>query len=248
MAKFGKWLGAGLGWAFGGPIGAIFGYGLGSMFDGASKIKVEGNSSYTGGGTRHQTGAADFNRALLVLAAAVMKSDGKVVKAELDFVKKFLSQQFTADQTQEMILALRDVLKQDIPVQSVCHQIKFNMQHAMRLQLMHFLFGISKADGEVHVSEVQMLEQIGIALGISHKDFESIKAMFYEATESAYKILEIEKTSTDTEVKKAYRKMAVKYHPDKVAELGEEHMKAAQVKFLKVQEAYDKIKKERGIK
>lgn len=248
MGKYGKWLGAGLGWAFGGPIGAIFGYGIGSLLDGKSKTKVNPEQGYSSQGTRYQTGAADFNRALLVLAAAVMKSDGKVVKAELDYVKQFLLQQFSASHTQEMILALRDILKQDIPVQSVCFQIKFNMQHAMRLQLLHFLFGISKADGEVHASEINMLEQIAAALGISHKDFESIKAMFYEATESAYKILEIDKSATDAEVKKAYRKMAIKYHPDKVSDLGEEHIKAAQAKFLKVQEAYDKIKKERGIK
>ena len=248
MGKYGKWLGAGLGWAFGGPIGAIFEYGIGSLLDGKSKIKLDSEQGYSGQGARYQTGAADFNRALLVLAAAVMKSDGKVVKAELDYVKKFLLQQFSASHTQEMVLALRDILKQDIPVQSVCFQIKFNMQHAMRLQLLHFLFGIAKADGEVHAYEIDVLEQIGSALGISQKDFESIKAMFYEETESAYKILEIEKSATDAEVKKAYRKMAVKFHPDKVAELGEEHIKAAQAKFLKVQEAYDKIKKERGIK
>ncbi|MFT6845187.1 MAG: DnaJ like chaperone protein [Flavobacteriales bacterium] len=243
MAKFGKWLGAGLGWAFGGPLGAMFGYGLGSLLDKSKDSAKKGNQ-----GERYHTGAGDFNRALLVLAAAVMKSDGKILKSELDFVKTFLRKQFTETQTQEMILALRDILKQDIPVAQVCQQIRYNMQHAMRLQLLHFLFGISQADGEVHPSELHVLEQIGIGLGISQKDFESIKAMFYKMTESSYKILEIDKSATDAEVKKAYRKMAIKYHPDKVAELGEEHVNAAKEKFLKVQEAYETIKKDRGIK
>jgi DnaJ like chaperone protein len=72
--------------------------------------------------------------------------------------------------------------------------------------------------------------------------------MYYKDTTSAFKILEIESTATDDEVKKAYRKMAMKYHPDKVRGLGEQHEKSANEKFLKVQEAYEQIKKERGIK
>jgi DnaJ like chaperone protein len=59
--------------------------------------------------------------------------------------------------------------------------------------------------------------------------------------------LEIDHGASDSEVKKAYRKMAVKYHPDKVSHLGEEFKKAANEKFLKVKEAYEKIKKERGL-
>ena len=72
--------------------------------------------------------------------------------------------------------------------------------------------------------------------------------MFYKEVDSAFKILEIEKSATDLEVKKAYRKMALKFHPDKVAHLGEDHQKAAREKFQKVQEAYEQICKERDIK
>ena len=130
---------------------------------------------------------------------------------------------------------------------AVCDQIRFNMQHPMRLQLLHYLFGIAQADEQVHKSEIDVLETISKALGISANDFESIKAMFYKDTASAYKILEIATSASDDEVKKAYRKMALKYHPDKVNDLGKEHVNAAKEKFLKVQEAYEQIKKERGI-
>ena len=122
------------------------------------------------------------------------------------------------------------------------------MEHPMRLQLMYYLFGIAQADGNVDKSELRILESIANYLGLNTKDFESLKAMHYKDTESAYKILEIEASCSDDDVKKAYRKMAMKYHPDKVRGLGEQHEKAANDKFLQVQNAYEQIKKERGMK
>jgi DnaJ like chaperone protein len=121
------------------------------------------------------------------------------------------------------------------------------MDHPSRLQLLHFLFGVAKADGIVLESEVIIINKIATYLGINFSDFESIKAMFYEDIGSAYRILEIRSTVSDQEIKNAYRKMAKKYHPDKVAHLGTEHQKGAEEKFKKVQEAYILIKKDRGL-
>ena len=96
-------------------------------------------------------------------------------------------------------------------------------------------------------SEVLIINKIATYLGINISDFESIKAMFYEDIDSAYRILEINSTASHQEIKSAYRKMAKKYHPDKVAHLGSEHQKGAEEKFKKVQEAYILIKKRRGM-
>jgi DnaJ like chaperone protein len=198
-----------------------------------------------GGGRRTTSGA--FAMSLLVLVAAVMKADGKVLKTELDYVKRFFVQNFGEDTSREAVVMLRDLLKQPIPVQDVCRQIKQNLDYSSRLQLVHFLFGIASADDQVHGSEQKTIEMIAGYLGISAKDRESIKYMFIPQTDAAYKILEINKDVSDAEVKKAYRKMANKYHPDKVSHLGEDFQKAANEKFRKVNEAYQQIKKERKI-
>lgn len=121
------------------------------------------------------------------------------------------------------------------------------MPISARLQLLHYLFGISKADGDVSDSEIRVIEQIATYLNISHADSNSIKAMYYRDTQSDYRILEIDAHASDEELKKAYRKMAMKYHPDKVAGMGEAVQKAAEEKFKKVQEAYENIKKRRNI-
>lgn len=242
MAKVGKWITGGLGWAIFGPIGGILGFVVGSMFDNTQVIT--GRQEYQPGQPTTQGG---YIMSLLVLVAAVMKADGKILKSELDYTKQFFVRSFGQAAAGEAIKILRDLLNQSIPVTEVCQQIRKNMDHPSRLQLVHFLFGIANADGHVHETEHQLIRHIAQQMGISEKDYQSIEAMFVANTDAAYKILEVETTATEEELKKAYRKMAVKYHPDKVHYLGEDVQKAAHEKFQKVNEAWETIKKQKGI-
>ncbi len=251
MAKFGKWVGGGLGWAVGGPIGAIVGFIVGSIVDGTTtEIQTgQGPGYYQGrpSGYSGRTTTGGYVMSLLVLVAAVMKADGRVLKSELDYVKKFMVQNFGEASSVEAVRMLRDILNQSIPVNEVCRQIQQNMNYSARLQLLHFLFGIAQADGLVDPTEKRLIEQIATQMGIGSSDYQSIQAMFVRDTHADYKILEIEPAANNDEVKKAYRRMAMKYHPDKVSHLGEDFQKAANEKFQKVNEAYENIKKERKI-
>jgi DnaJ like chaperone protein len=242
MAKFGKWIGGGLGWAVGGPIGGILGFVVGSVFDGSTEAMSTRGSGYSG-----QTTAGGYIMSLLVLTAAVMKADGKVLRSELDYVKKFLLHNFGEAAATEGVKLLRDLLEQTIPVDAVSNQIKQNMNYSARLQLLHYLFGIAQADNVIEPNEKEVIATIAREMGISAQDFESIQAMFVPNTDGDYKILEVERTATDEEIKKAYRRMAMKYHPDKVSHLGDDFQKAAHEKFQSVNKAYENIKKERGI-
>ncbi len=241
MTKFGKWLGGGLGWAMGGPIGALIGFALGAVLDDSGAVAKQTQ-------TKYHSQRGDFSASLLILVAAVLKADGTVLKSELDFIKKFFVKHFGIESTREQMLLLKDLLQKDIPLDQVCAQIRVNMEYAGRLELIHFLFGLSQSDGQVHPGEVQIITQIAAYLKIQEPDFNSIKAMFLKESDSDYKILEITKDATEEEIRKAYRKMAMKYHPDKVLNLGPEIQKDAKDKFLKVQEAYENIKKAKGLK
>jgi DnaJ like chaperone protein len=246
MAKFAKWVGGTLGWAMGGPIGALLGFAIGSVIDHGSVMLVETGKMQEPRIPR-STNTGDFTASLLVLAAAVMKSDGRVMKTELDYVKRFFVRNFGESHAQERMLLLRDILNQQIPLHDVCAQIQYNMPYASRLQLLHFLFGISQADGQVQDTEVETIANIAQYMGIEGNDFASIKAMFYRDTNSDYKILEVEPNATNEDIKKAYRRMAVKYHPDKVASEGPEVQRAAKEKFQKLQDAYENVRKQRGM-
>ncbi len=245
---FGKWVGGAIGWALGGPIGGLIGFAVGYMAEDKTLSTQDQQSGARPRAYARHTQSGDFSSALLVLSAAVMKADGKLMKSELQYIRDFFDKQFGPAAAAEKIGILKELLNKDIPVREVCHQIRDFMEHPMRLQLLHYLFGIAKSDGQVAKAEAELIKQIASDLNISQKDYESIQAMFYKDAASAYKILEIEATATDEEVKKAFRKMAMKYHPDKVKDLGDEYQKAAQEKFIKVQESYDQLRKERGMK
>ncbi len=237
MSQWNKWIAGALGWAMGGPIGGIIGFALGAVSEDALKTYKPGKDVLPN----------DFSAALLVLCAAVMKADNRLLKTELDFIRQFFTRQFGTDHANQRMLLLREILKQPIPLAEVCEQIKHNIDSSSRLQLLHLLFGVAAADGHVNTDEMSVIKEIAWRIGISDRDYISLQNMFVRETDSSYRILEIEKAATVEEIKKAYRRMAMKYHPDKVHHLGAEYQKDAQEKFRKINEAYEQIKKERGI-
>ena len=246
MSNYGPWIGGAIGWALGGPIGGILGFSFGKMFAGGSSGAAHSNA--TGHHSSRSTRSGDFAVSLLLLSAAVMKADDKVLKSELDYVKSFLKNNFGPAQADQLTLMLRETLAQTIDTRGVAEQIRLQMDHAKRLLLLQYLFGIAKADGHIHSSELDVIRQIAKWLGIHERDRISIEEMFQAGKADPYSVLEIDPSSTDSEVKKAYRKMAVKFHPDKVQDLGESHQKQAKERFIAIQAAYEQIKLDRGMK
>lgn len=241
-------------------MGAVLGFVIGNFIDNYQSIINKAKAQAKAEGRefksedlfqyyQQHTSQHDVPTILMALSASIMKADGKVVKSELDYVKMFLRQQFGENYSNTHLQTLKHFLDAgEIPLDRICQDVRMRMQPEVRVQLMHYLFGIAKADGSVSETEINLLGKIASMMGVSSVDFESVKNMFYRNADSDYKILGIESSATDDEVKKAYRQMAIKFHPDKVASMGEEYEKGAKEKFQQIQEAYDNIKKNRGIK
>jgi DnaJ like chaperone protein len=199
---------------------------------------------------RQQTSSNnDFPTMLMALSAVVMKADGKVLKVELDYVKDFFAQQFGSKFSVNHLQTLKKFLDGgDIPLQKICNDIRLRLQPEVRIQLIHYLYGIAKADGTVSQTEVNSINTIAQFLGVNPVEYESVKNMFFRSVDSDFKVLGVEATATEEEIKKAYRQMALRFHPDKVAQMGEEYQKGAKEKFQEVQNAYENIKKQKGFK
>lgn len=194
-----------------------------------------------------QVSPADFELNLLSLSSFVIKADGKVSQTELDYVRQYFVQSYGKERANATFKVFNDVIKKrDVSMQRIAMHLRARTRYESRLQILHFLFSIANADGHVTTSEANVIQQIAAHLSIQGADFTSIKAMFFKKPDSAYKILEIERTATEAEIKKAYRTMAKKYHPDKLVHMDEAYQKGAEEKFRKVQEAYEQLQKERG--
>ena len=237
-----------------------------------STSSQEGSSRHYGP-YRNTGSQSDVMAALMVLMAAVMKADGNVRQSELNYVKRFLLKNFGEDKAKDMLIVLRDIVKKDIPVSDVCSQIKVNTDYSTRYQMFDFLYGLAGADHDFAAEEINILRTIAVNLGISETDYSSVRYRHTSGYQGGsqsqggyqrqgqrtssddsrfkpdpYKVLGITSSATDEEVRKAYRRLAMKYHPDKVESLGEEFKKNAEAQFRQINEAYEAIKTARGMK
>lgn len=240
-----KWIGAALGYTYLRFGGAVLGYFIGSMIEGL--MKRSSGASFNATSFRTM-GSNQFELNLLALAAMVIKADNKVEEKELRFVRNYFIANYGADYASTIFSRFNTEIKKEVQdLSKIARLFVTSTPYNTRLQIVHFLFGIANADGSVSRLELNKIQQIAAALGIRRMDIESVKAMFVQQAGNAYKILEIDSNATDAEVKKAYRAMAKKHHPDKLNTADQALKKGAQEKFQQIQAAYEKIQKERGI-
>jgi len=238
-----KWILAILGYSYLRFPGALLGFFVG----GAIERLYNPSSSWIKVRTQNLNPEI-FQLNLLALAATIIKADGIVKKQELQFVRNFFISNYGPQKASTIFEKFNEEIKKDKQNISDLTEIFIKQaQYETRLQILHFLFGVANADGVVSQTELNKVEQISAALGIRQSDMQSIKAMFIKDIDNAFTILEIISSATDDEVKKAYRTMAKKYHPDKLRSKDPALIKGAKEKFQKVQEAYEVIQKERNL-
>ena len=240
MGNFVKWIGGGLRWLLGGPLGGVLGFFAGTVYD-SLEIPIFRKPD-------EKTTMGDFSTSLLSLIATVLKAEGPVVKSELDYVKMFLKQNFGEKEAAEALIVLKEILKENIPLDDVCAQIREHLDYSSRLQLIHYLSNLANIDGQITVKEQFILNHITNCLKVSTSDRRSVGTVIQKDDNivAAYSLLGVDRATSIIDVKKAYRTLANKYHPDKVAFLGDDLKKTANDKFQQLTHAYDLIKKERN--
>lgn len=242
-----KWVAAFLGYYMFRIPGAVLGLILGILLENLENTTK--HSGRSGGNVTRQTSfPGDFELNLIALCSIISKADGPVNPQELDYIQQYFLNTYGKKKADAILNSFTKILKKkEIPAQRVCTYMRQHTAYEVRIQLLHFLFGIAQADGIVNRAEASTLKEVSGYLHMKRNDFENIKSLFIKNTDNAYSILDLDREATDKDLKKAYRNMAKKYHPDRVVTQNETIRKEAEEKFKEIQQAYETIQKERGI-
>ncbi len=261
MAWFGKIVGGILGFSLGGPIGLIAGIAFGNLFDQAENYdKNSSSTKYYEFGQRRMNRVEQRNMLFFVgvfsLLARLTQADSKVSNEERAAVNKFIDNDLGLDPASKE--AARRVFEAALvnggTVEQFAKQLYsgFNHDQAILQLTVDVLFKVAISDGALSIEEENIIKQVIAIFRFSPTYFDAMKNKYSASSSSvnSYTILGLDKNATDSEVKKAYRKLSIEYHPDTIASKGlpEEFSKMATQKFREIQEAYEKIKKERNIK
>jgi DnaJ like chaperone protein len=234
VAKYEKWLGAGLGFMVGGPMGSMVGYAAGEQLGKPSK-------SYS-----KTANTSEFETNLILLAAEVIKADERVAEEELAFVRNFFSSNFSPDHIEEKIAILKHCIERNYDASKACSDIRIMSKPSTRTQIVHFLFDIAISDSALDKRESDLIFRLAGWLNVNDVEFRKIKLNYSAEGIHTYNIFGVRHNATLDEIKAAYRKLVLECHPDRNTHLTPSEQKAIAEKFRQVQEAFEKIKQERG--
>ncbi len=240
------WVGAGLGFLRGGPLGAIVG---GAIEHFASKkwAKVF-NKNLPGLKNRPM-----FVFSLVALLSRIAKSKGGVTSLESNIIFRFLEKNLGVkeDGSQQISTIIRETQRVNPAIEPLVTQYR---QASGNLYLI-LLLGLAYQVALVGTSETRLnedlqkdLKTLSDALGVSYDDHNRIRDKYgLFLLKTPYSVLGLTSSASDTEIRKAYRQLAREYHPDTVSHLGADLAEQAHVKFLEIQSAYRELEKKRGL-
>jgi DnaJ like chaperone protein len=265
---YGKWIGGVLGLMTGGPLGAFAGYFIGSIIDNAMASGDDRTDAHTstdydspffnGASPQAQAAREESERnSFLFSSSYVIQADARIMHSEMEYVRRFLRTNFgpaAEEQGEQILRRLFEESKKDTPqnwrqqIKEVCQQLHRMMPEAQRQQLVTYLMDIAKADGVVTDTEVGVLRDLASWMGLPASTIDELNNLGRNTIEAAYEALGIRPDATDAEVREAYKRMALKYHPDRVATLGEDVRRSAEENFKRINNAKERIFAARGMR
>lgn len=260
MAWFGKLMCGYIGFAMGGPLGAIVGAALGHNIDETAsrarqkrEEKLRARAEATAQVSAQEAQQSAFFVSLFSMLGKLVIEEGAPSRREVETVKSMIDAIFPLDKKQRQfaykIFEASITSKSSFDEFAAQFRHHFSADRSMLEMMIDLLLRVATADGRCSAREEELIYGAAEIFGFTQKEYSIIRERYIASTNSSYAILGVDRSVTDAVVKKAYRKMAREYHPDKVIAQGlpEEFVSVAQEKFKEIQNAYEAIKRERGM-
>ncbi len=262
MGWWGKVIGGAFGFMLGGPLGALFGAALGHSFDRGLRANLRALPGDDGHATRQERAQAAFFSATFGVMGHISKADGRVSQEEIRLAGSVMDQLGLRGQ---MRAAARNLFNAGrapgFPLDDVLTQFRRECRYSLNLArlFVEIQLQAAYADGDVHAAERRILNHIAAVLGLAEGELEQLEAVVRAhaapgraahalSAEEAYAVLGVSAQADDAEVKRAYRRLMNRHHPDKLVSKGlpEEMMQAATEKTRDIKAAYERIKELRS--
>lgn len=235
MGNYEKWIGAGLGWLVGGPIGGLLGFAAGNLISTSPEAEAAENESHV----------SELEACLLVIATHVIKADGKATLQEIEFVRQQLIATNGENFIEEKMRVFHHCMAHTYELEKSCGYIRIYQTPTVAVQTLRWAFAIAIADKELSEKERKLLFYIAGLLNINDVQFKKLISEWQPKTQSLFDLFELNETASKTELVSAYRKLVLKIHPDRNPNYTEKERKQAELKLQQLREAYEKLLKEK---
>jgi len=257
MGWLGKLVGGTIGFALGGPLGAIAGAAFGHAFDTSEQRYLGDGGLRSGPAGRLSNGEEaqlTFFVASFSMLAKLVKVDGRIAREEVASIEQFMIYDLQLDAQSRMVAMniFNTALESQESFEAFAVQFynQFRTQPQLLEVMIDILLRVSIADGALSAAEEELILKAVSAFNFGDARYRTLKSKYVKDIDRHYATLGTDRTASDEEIKKHYRKLVQEYHPDKIASKGlpEEFTRFAENKFREIQEAYETIKKERNLK
>lgn len=260
MAWWGKLVGGAFGFMLGGPLGAALGATLGHQFDkGLGKLDGVVQVEIPRVGDQQRVQAAFFTATFSIMGH-MAKVDGHVSPSEIAMAESIMGHMQLSREQRRAAIKLFNLGKDPaFPLDDALEQLRLESHH--RTTLLQIFLEIqvqaALADGRIDASEKALLEQMARALHFPPGFADDILRFVRGAgrvqqrevprLDDSYKVLGVDRSASDAEVKKSYRRLMSQHHPDKLVSKGlpDEMLKVATEKTQQIQKAYDRVMESR---
>ena len=231
MSGYSKWLGGGLGWLVGGPIGGILGFVAGNILNEEPEAEVQGQHNQT----------SELESCMMVMASHIIHADGKVSLKEIDAVRNFFMEIGGGEHVESKMKVMNHCLNHEYELEKACGFVRIYQTEAIAIQCLRFLYGVAISDEKLSEKEYKLLFYIAGQLNINDVVFGKLMKEWTIAGNDDFGLFNLHETATVEEIRTVYRRMVLNIHPDRNPSYSDEERKEAERQLQLLREAYERL-------